>query len=751
MEKNTLPLLKSSDRIAWRAVPKEPERKPWAKNLVAGALAALVTLAYSVSYAALIFPGKLTAYLGFGVTCALVSAAILGAWSALFSPLPFAIAGPDSNSSAFLAMIVGGLVVSMNQRAPGVPILSTLMATIALGSWVSGVLLFSLGRFKLGSLVRFIPYPVVGGFLAGTGWLITLGAFTVMLGNPPTLSSLPSLIKTSSLVHWLPGVLVAFTMLLVLRRTQHFLWMPLMLVSFVILFYFVLLGSGWSLHQGRQAGLLFEPMPRQGLSQVWLGFHLKDIQWMIVLDQMASILAMTAVVVVTILLNATGLELATSRDVDLDQELRASGSANMVTSLVGGMVGYVSISRSLLNFMAGASGRTAGLVSAGICGAFVYFGSDLLKFLPKPILGGLLLYLGLSLLVEWLVDSWKRLSTFDYLLILVIVVVVAFRGFLAGVGVGVVMACLIFAFRYSRIEVIKHEFTGLERQSNVERSMNTQAVLQEYASQIYVLVLQGYIFFGTATQLLEHVSRRLSTTSSQRPIRFLILDFRLVNDIDSSAILSFKKMVRQAQSHGVVLIYTHLSNDMQKLLQDNQCLLENGPTKVFHDLDYSIEWCEETILEEIDPTRTLQVSLFHMLRGQFPSAEVTEQLMTYLEPIHLRKGDFLFKENDPSNGLYFVELGRITVLITLPNGRLKRLRTMGSGTVVGEMGLYRDSRRSAAVRAEYDSRLYRLSQSTMDRILIEEPILASHIHHFIVRMLSNRLAHANRELGALHH
>lgn len=742
--------MSATSRIAWRAVPQEPAKKPWGKNIVAGALSALVTLAYSVSYAALIFPGKLTTYLGYGVTCALVSAAIIGAWVAFWSPLPFSIAGPDSNSSAFLAIIVAGLVATMHAKAPGAPIQSTLMVTVAISSIITGFLLYALGRFKLGGLVRFIPYPVVGGFLAGTGWLITVGALTVMLGSTPTFQSFSLLFESSQLVRWLPGALVAVTMLIVLRRNKHFLLMPTMLVSFVVLFYFVLLGSGWSLEQGRQAGLLFSAIPKSGVVDVWHKFHVAEIQWMIVLDQMPSILAMTAVVVVTILLNATGLELATSQDVDLDKELRSSGSANMAVSLVGGMVGYLSISRSLLNFMAGASGRTAGAISAAICGSFVYFGSDLLKYLPKPILGGLLLYLGLSLLVEWLVDSWKRLSKFDYVLIVIIVLIVAWQGFLAGVSVGVVMACLIFAFRYSRIEVIKHEFTGLERQSNVERSLNTQAILQDVASQIYVLVLQGYIFFGTAAALLEHVSKRLKTDSSQGPIRYLVLDFRLVNDLDSSAILSFKKMVRQAQSHGVVLIYAHISNDVQALLEENKCLNHDATTKVFHDLDHSIEWCEESLLEELDPTRTLQVSLFHMLRSQFPSTEITEQLITYLEPVNLRKGDYLFKENDPSNGLYFVELGRVSVLITLPNGRTKRLRTMGSGTVIGEMGLYTDSKRSAAVRAEYNSRLYRLSQHAMEQILVEEPLLASHIHHYIVRMLSNRLVHANRELSALH-
>lgn len=724
----------------------------WGKNGFAGMLAALVTLTYSVSYAALIFSGKMEPYLAFGIQSALLSAMLIGCCVAWASSFSFAIAGPDSNASAFLALMVAQVAMGVAVSSKPVSLWSTVFVTLCCCSVVTGFLLFALGTLRLGRVIRFIPYPVVGGFLAGTGWLIVKGAASVMVVVPVVWSEPGFWFQPAVLLQWAPGCVVALCLFVVLRLFRHPVLMPLLLVCFFVLFYLVIWTAGWSLAEARQAGLLLAPVPSVHMGQLWQSFAWKHVHWMLLWEQGTNLLAMTAVVAITILLNATGLELATMKDVQLDHELRVAGMANMVVGFLGGMIGYLSVSRSLLNFKAGATHRMAGLFAAILCGLLMFWGSHVLVLLPKPVLGGVLLYLGLGLLWDWLIDAWKKLSLFDYWLVVVILVVIATQGFLAGVGVGVVFACLIFALSYSRINVIKHELTGHSRQSNVERSLSLQAQLQQHASQIYVLVLQGYIFFGTAAALLDHVRKKLeSIQSTDTPIRYLLLDFRLVGDVDSSAILSFLKMRQLSVLHRVTLLYVNLSPNIQELLVSNQCLGPNPEACVFADLDHGIEWCEEHILEEMDPTRTMIVSLQDMLRAQFPNQLVVSRLMDYLEPVDLARGEFLFREGEISDGLYFLERGRISVLVALPDGRVKRLRKMGAGTVVGEMGLYLDAPRSATVIAEQESRLYRLSCEAMEKILEEEPLLASDIHHFVVRMLAVRLAHANRELSVFHH
>ena len=107
----------------------------------------------------------------------------------------------------------------------------------------------ALGLFKLGNLIRFIPYPVIGGFLAGAGWLLVRGAFSVMIGSNPSLSDLPSMLAVDMLIKWLPGLLLAVLLLLILRRHNHYMIVHGLILDATGLFYLVLRLLGISLAQ----------------------------------------------------------------------------------------------------------------------------------------------------------------------------------------------------------------------------------------------------------------------------------------------------------------------------------------------------------------------------------------------------------------------------------------------------------------------------------------------------------------------
>ncbi|GAH18305.1 unnamed protein product, partial [marine sediment metagenome] len=245
-------------------------------------------------------------------------------------------------------------------------------------------------------------------------------------------------------------------------------------------------------------------------------------------------------------LNSTGIELATQSDVDLDRQLRVDGLGNLIAGLCGGMVGYLGVAYSLLNYKAGANSRLAGLVASGLCLVILFWGAPILAYLPRAVMGGLLLYLGLTLLVEWVYDAWFKLSRLDYALVLLILLIVATRSFLAGVGIGIIIACLLFVVSYSHVHVIKYAATGAEQRSNVERSFLHLKELNEKGKQIYIVCLQGYVFFGTAHSILDHVRQCFGNPELPK-IRFLLLDFRLVTGLDSSALFSLLRLKQLTQ------------------------------------------------------------------------------------------------------------------------------------------------------------------------------------------------------------
>jgi SulP family sulfate permease len=192
-------------------------------NLLAGLTSGLVTLVYSISFAALIFSESLLPYFPQGVGTALIGAAVTAIVVAWRSPFPFALAGPEANSAIILALAARSISKALDASQEQASVYPTVWAAITVSTLVTGFFLYLLGRFRLGQLARYVPYPVVGGFLAGTGWLITRSSFKVMTGIPIGFAELPRLMHGEIACQWIYGFGVAAILFLVLARFRHFL------------------------------------------------------------------------------------------------------------------------------------------------------------------------------------------------------------------------------------------------------------------------------------------------------------------------------------------------------------------------------------------------------------------------------------------------------------------------------------------------------------------------------------------------
>ena len=183
--------------------------------------------------------------------------------------------------------------------------------------------------------------------------------------------------------------------------------------------------------------------------------------------------------------------------------------------------------------------RLVPMLTAALLALTVFLGAAFLIYLPKVVLAGVIFYIGLSLLFEWTYRAWFKFPRIDFAIILTILAVVALRGFLEGVAVGVVVAIVLFVINYSRTSVIKHALSGADFRSRVNRSLEQRAILDEQGQQVYILELQGFIFFGTANNLYEQVKKRV-LDQSLPPARFVVLDFARVTGLDSTGLLELR-------------------------------------------------------------------------------------------------------------------------------------------------------------------------------------------------------------------
>lgn len=715
--------------------------------LTTGLLMGVTEVIFALSVGSLIFSGDLAAFLPYGIGMALVTTTIMLFGISLGSSVPGVTGILQDSPSVVLAVMASALVAAL----PAARIedkLATVLVAISLTALLTGMFFLVLGGFRLGGLVRFLPYPVVGGFLAGTGWLLVQGSFGVMADAPLTLFNLPSLVRQEALILWIPGVVFGLVLFLGLRRIRHFLTMPAILVLTFILFFLALLLTGTSVPEAIDRGLLLGEFSGQASWRPLVTQRLWDLDWAAILGESGNIAVVLILSVVGLLLNASALELAARQDMDLNRELRVAGLANLVSGLSGGAVGYHVVDLSTLCFRTGARGRLPGLVAGVVCAAVLLAGAPLLAFFPRPILGGLLLFLGLGFLVEWLVDGWSKLPRADYAVVLLILVVIAAAGFLVGVAVGLGAAIVLFVLNYSRISVVRTALSGTEMRSNVERVAYHRRVLDDLGQHITILKLQGFLFFGTANALLEQIRARVNDPAKPK-VLYILLEFRRVTGLDSSAVISFAKVKQLAEAQGITLLLANLSEEARGQFERGD-LSEGERVRFVPDLDHGLEWCEDQLLDYRRITRVnLPLTLPAQLADSGLARESVRRLMPFLEKVDLEGGEYLLRQGEDADSMYFVERGGVTIYLEMEGEQRVRLQSLEGGTVVGEMGLYLGTKRSASAIADYRTVVYRLTRSALLALKQQEPELAAAFHEFMIRQTCERLAGVNRLLEAM--
>ncbi len=712
-------------------------------DVFAGTICSVLSIAYCLSYAALIFNGPLDHLLAYGVAVTLLSAAVGGAVVALRSSLPFAVAGPDSSISVVLAAMVAALVQRLIADG-NADLLEPTLIIVSLATALTGLLLCLLGFTHAGRAIRFVPYPVIGGFLGATGWLMITGAIQVITDQRPTLAHLDALVSGPTLAKLAAAAAVAVVLHLLLRRGPNAFVMPAILLAAIAVTHLVLVLTGSSLAQAQAAGWLFQPQGAAQLMLPWRFAGLGHFPWKAIPSLSGELLAVMFVTTVTLLLNTTGIEIATRTEANIERDLKTLGLANLLTAALGGLVSCTSVSRSTLVRLAGASGRISGLTVAAICAAFLLIGPGLLAVVPKYVLGAVLFFLGAGLVHQWLIRSSRHLLPMEYLSLLAIAVLIVFWGFVAGVLIGIVIGCATFALSASRVNAIKFSFDGSEYRSSLDRGPRELSLLADHGQEIQGMALQSYLFFGSANRLYQQVKALLA----RQPVcRFLIFDFRLVTGIDSSATHSFLQIKQTAAAHGARIVLVNLDRELERAFR-TAAVIADGVI-VASDLDRALESCEQEVVEahrsEGDDSRSLRAWLSEALG----SSEFAERLAAHCRRLEVQAGDIIARQGDTAAAMHFILEGRVGVIIDLAPGRTVRVRSLGRHTTVGEMGLIARRPRSATIQAEAASVLYELDADAFERIKREHPALSHALLGYVIGVMTERLSFASRAIGVL--
>src|SRR5258706_2149233 len=543
-----------------------PKLRTALNDVLGGGAASVLTVTCGLSYSLLIFAGPLAPYLSYGVAATFIASAILAFVIALGSSLPFAVAGPESSTAAVTAILASSLVDRMALAGTPVPGIAPVLITLGLSTIITGIVLCGFGLTRMGRAIRYVPYPLVGGFLGAVGCLLLLGAIRVITGERLQLATLDRFANMLTLSELAAACAMALVLYLTWHRSRSTFGLPVILIGGIVFAHVAFWFAGISLADAQAAGWTFEPPPHVSLMLPWSPHEISRYPWCEVQDLLANVIAVIFVPATSTVFNTTGIEVASQREANLERELNVTGLANILSGVCGGYTGCISVSRYLLNLNSGGTGRLSGLTVAAVSALMLTVAPRLLGYMPKFVLGGLLIYLGADQLHKWVVESRRRLSVVEYLSLLTIIVIIVQWGFVAGVLIGVIIGCTTFALSAARIDSIKYGFDGAEYRSSLDRSRDDQAGLSAHGEEVQGLNLQSYLFFGSANRLYQRVKALLALHPD---CRFLVFDFKLVTGIDSSAAYSFAQIKRSAQERGGKLVLVHLPPAASKGLRSS--------------------------------------------------------------------------------------------------------------------------------------------------------------------------------------
>lgn len=730
-----------------------------ALNLLAGVAGGLHECLICLGLAMLVFSaGGLSRHVPQALFLTLVPAALGSLLFALRGRLPVAVGGPDPAVTLcvfLLAAAVGG--DSAWRGDPGMAA-TTVVVAVALAALTTGVAGVAFSRLGAASRSRFLTTEALGGMLAGFGvllikaWALALAALDPQLVK---LWQLPLAEMFRALgehwTGWAPAVGFGLIFFLARNLLRGILW-PLLAAVLAI--------AGWFYASGlpQLAGLkgvgTLAPLAGAGLpdlldlrryAELLRPETLSGIDWMALWERKEFFAAVALVTILPSLMRTNILESALGREADADEQLRATGAAGMFSGLLGALPASLSLSGSLGLRALGASGPVAGFVLGLVCLAFALYGRPLLAAIPLFVPLGVLLSAALSLPLNWLLrDSRNPLtSKTDLRLAWGAALCVVLLGPVLGV-----FCCVALSYSVSLARAsgggVRFVQSGDVYHSNVDRSPAVRRILKERGGQILVLRLQGFLFLGTLYNLARTIGQR-AAEERPFPLRYVLLDLGAVTGLGATAATGLRRLETLAVERGLLLLLTSVPLELEEHLEGLGYRLggEEGAIRIYLNLDYALEWCEDGILDEAGFVEERRDTLEELLAATFPEPRLVPALMRVLERVEVPKKRAVITQGDASDSMYFLQSGKVQAELALPGGKLLRLKKMGPGTVFGEMGLYTSAPRSASVVATERCVVYRLSVERFKLIQAKAPTLAAAVNRFVVTLLADRVSEEN--------
>lgn len=704
----------------------------------------LVALPGAVAYGLVIFAPLGPGAAAQGALAGASGAVALGLVAGLLGGTRGLVSAPCGPAAALLAALVVGWIGPGGVPPAEVP---ALLAVVVL---LAGLLQVVFGALGGGRLIKFIPYPVVAGYLSAAGVLVLLKQLPLLVGASadglgPVLAGPAGWNATALIV----GVATIAGTLIAQRLESP---VPPTIVGVVAgVGAFLLLGVGagglfsaGGLARTTAAGLVVGPMPSPipALSAVGARFSAA-----VAIAPAHLLLALPPALTLAVLLSIDTLKTCvmadtlTQRRHDSDRELRAQGLGNIAAALAGGAPGSGVSGATLVNLATGGTTRRTGALAGGFALVALLLLDRLIAWVPVAALAGVLVVVAFRMFDWESLRLWLHPATIlDAVVVWGVIGAAAATNLMVAAGVGVGLSILLFLRDQVRSSVVARQALGDRRRSKTHRRTREAAVLAEHGAAVACFELQGNLFFGTTDQLLAELEPHLKVRE------VVVLDLRRVRSIDLTAARMLVQVETRLAAHGgeLALSGAVASPDaarLDKML--HQVGLLGGGRKVhaFDDLDGALAWAEDQLLArhllDPKPERALSLAEMEVLKALPP-----EGLAVLERAVDVRTfvaGESIFHQGDEGHEIFFVRRGRIRVTVSLARGGTVHIATFCRGDFLGDMAFLDGRPRSADAVAVTDAEAFVVTRAALDRAIVADPRLGACFFEELGRALAARL------------
>ncbi len=501
-------------------------RSQFFKDIIAGIIVAIIALPLSIA---------LAIASGVGPEAGIYTAIIAGAVTAIFGGSSVQISGP----TAAFATIVAGIVAKNG------------MDGLVLATILAGILLIIMGAFKLGNLIKFIPFTITTGFTSGIAVTLVIGQMKDFFGvtyqhkEAPieTIEKLVAFIENSSTINYQAIIvgMVCLAVLIIWPKIYDKIPASLIAVAVGIV---MAKGIGMNVSTIGDLYTVSSALPKFNLPAFGFSEIMEVFPNALTIALLAGIESLLSCVVADGMINGKHRS---------NTELTAQGLANISSALFGGIPATGAIARTAANIKNGGRTPVSSLVHSIVLLLVLVLLMPYAALIPMPAIAAILISVAYNM-CQWrqFVQLVKTSPKSDIIVLITTFVLTVVFDLVIAIEVGIVMACILFMKRMS-------DETKIESWKYVAEEGETAENLREVSKHISVYELRGPLFFAVAQQI--------SMIKVKAYTKCVVLRMRSVPSVDTDALRMLEEFVRKCAKKNITVIFSHTNSQPIKAMK----------------------------------------------------------------------------------------------------------------------------------------------------------------------------------------